>query len=76
MRLIATLSLIAALGLPFSGAAQQGISLDQAVKRVKESGDVKVLSAQRVQRDGATMYRIKVLTANGRVKYVWVDAGG
>lgn len=52
------------------------MSLDQAVKRIKDSRDVKVLSAERVTRNGQPMYRIKVLTKQGRVKYIWVNAGG
>lgn len=79
MRLIVTSCLIfvLALGLPAVSTAQQGgLSLDQAVKRIKDRGDVKVLSAERVTRNGEPMYRIKVLTGNGRVKYIWVNAGG
>lgn len=77
MRLIVYLFLIFVLGLPGVPAAQQdSISLDQAVKRIKQQRDVKVLSAERVTRDGAPMYRIKVLTASGRVKYIWVNPGG
>lgn len=77
MRLIVSLCLIFVLGLPGVSAAQQdGITLDQAVKRIKSSGDVKVLSAERVTRGDERMFRIKVLTRDGRVKYVWVKAGG
>lgn len=77
MRLIVSLCLIFVLGLPGVSAAQQGgMSLDQAVKRIKDSRDVKVLSAERVTRNGEPMYRIKVLTRQGRVKYIWVKAGG
>lgn len=77
MRLIVSLCLIFVLGLPAVSAAQQGgMSLDQAVKRIKDSRDVKVLSAERVTRNGQPMYRIKVLTKQGRVKYIWVKAGG
>ncbi len=77
MRLIFCICLIFSLGLPVGAAAQQGgLTLDQAVKRVKENRDVKVLSAERTTRNGKPVYRIKVLTGSGRVKYVWVDAGG
>lgn len=77
MRLIVSLCLILFLGLPAVSAAQQsGITLDQAVKRIKDNRDVKVLSAERVTRNGQSGYRIKVLTKDGRVKYIWVDAGG
>jgi uncharacterized membrane protein YkoI len=80
MRLIAFLYLFLVLapvlGLPDEAAAQQGgLTLDQAVKRVKENRDVKVLSAERTIRNGEPVYRIKVLTRDGRVKYIWVNAG-
>ena len=71
------LVLASGLGLPADSAAQDGtITLDQAVKRIKSNRDVRVLSAQRVTRNGQPMYRIKVLTGNGRVRYIWVDPGG
>lgn len=77
MRLILCLCLILSLGLPVNAAAQQGgITLDQAVKRIKADRDVKVLSAERTTRNGRPVYRIKVLTGSGRVKYIWVNAGG
>jgi uncharacterized membrane protein YkoI len=77
MRLILCLCLIFSLGLPVNAAAQQsGMTLDQAVKRIKAERDVKVLSAERTTRNGQPVYRIKVLTGSGRVKYIWVDAGG
>jgi len=81
MRLIVCVSLVSMLlvgvgGPPSASAQQDGLTLEQAVKRVKARGDVKVLSAERVTRDGQPMYRIKVLTGNGRVRYVWVNAGG
>lgn len=69
--------LVCGLGLPAVAAAQEGgISLDQAVKRIKDQRDVKVLSAETVTRDGERVHSIKVLTRDGRVKYVWVNAGG
>jgi len=81
MRFIISICLIlvlaSGLGLPADSAAQDGgITLDQAVKRIKSNRDVRVLSAQRVTRNGQLMYRIKVLTGNGRVRYIWVDPGG
>lgn len=77
MRLIFCICLIFSLGLPVDAAAQQGgLTLEQAVKRIKADNNVKVLSAERTTRNGQPVYRIKVLTGNGRVKYIWVDAGG
>lgn len=70
-------ALAAALVLPGTAAAQQGgASLEQAVQQVKRQGDVRVLSAETVKVNGRRVHRIKVLTGDGRVKYVRVDAGG
>lgn len=78
MRLTTCLCLLFLLSVPavVPAAQQDGVSLDQAVKRIKDRGDVRVLSAERVRTDGKLMYRIKVLTSDGRVKNVWVDPGG
>lgn len=77
MRLITCLLLIFTLAMPVVSTAQQGgISLDQAVKRIKSRNDVRVLSAEQVRSDGKPMYRIKVLTPDGRVKTIWVNPGG
>lgn len=77
MRLTACLLLVLFLGMPVASTAQQdALSLEQAVKRVKEQSDVRVLSAERVRSEGRTMYRIKVLTPEGRVRHIWVDPAG
>jgi len=76
MRLILYIVMICVLALPGVAAPQNGLSLDEAVKQVKSQRDVRVLSAETVISDGKRMYRIKVLTGDGRVKYIWVDPGG
>lgn len=77
MRLITCLCLMFMLSLPAQTAAQDdGISLDQAVRQIKAQHDVRVLSAERVRSDGKLMYRIKVLTREGRVRHIWVDPEG
>jgi len=81
MRLIAcicllTLTLSFTLGVPAATAANNnGTTLDEAVKRMKAKPGVRVLAAERVTKDGKTFYRIKILTGDGRVKYVWIDPG-
>lgn len=52
----------------------RGISLDEAVSRARRQSDGKVLSAETVRVDGRRVHRIKILTANGRVKRVQIDA--
>jgi len=77
MELFVSLFLAAALLLPGVVAAQNGgLSLEEAVQRIKSRGDVRVLSAETVNDNGRTVYRIKVLTDDGRVKYIQVNPDG
>ena len=51
-----------------------GISLDQAVAQARQQHQGKVLSAETLRVDGRKVYRIKILTKNGRVKRTQIDA--
>ena len=51
-----------------------GISLDQAIAKARKSNKDKVLSAETIQKDGRKIYRIKILTKDGRVKRTRIDA--
>jgi uncharacterized membrane protein YkoI len=51
-----------------------GISLNQAIAKARQSNKDKVLSAETVQKDGRKIYRIKILTRDGRVKRTRIDA--
>ena len=51
-----------------------GISLDQAVSQVRQQYNGQVLSADTGYADGRKVYRIKVLTKDGRVKRTQIDA--
>ncbi len=66
--------LLAVLALPV--AAQRAISLQDAVDRVQRETGGKILSAETVQQGRASVYRIKVLTREGRVQVVTVPAAG
>jgi uncharacterized membrane protein YkoI len=71
------LAVVLTLGVAEVSMAQQGgPTLDEVVKRIKSERNVRVLSAERVTVEGRPMYRIKVLTGDGRVKSIWVNAGG
>jgi uncharacterized iron-regulated membrane protein len=65
---------------PFMMMAQRGhsenggISLDEAVRRARQQYRGKVLSAETVRVDGRKIYRIKILTKDGRVKRIHIDA--
>ncbi|HQU15860.1 MAG: hypothetical protein B7Z66_03175 [Chromatiales bacterium 21-64-14] len=50
-----------------------GISLGQAVSRVRRATGGRVLSAEVRERDGNAVYRIKILTPRGQVRVVLVD---
>lgn len=57
--------------------ASQPISIHQAVQSVKSRyPGSKVLGAQTVQEQGQTIYIIKIVTAQGVIKHVRVNAGG
>lgn len=51
-----------------------GISLDQAVAQARQRHKGKVLSAETIRVDGRKVYRIKILTKDGRVKRTRIDA--
>jgi hypothetical protein len=66
-------------GFPFPVAQRGhgpggGISLDEAVSRMRQQSNGKVLSAETVWVDGRKVYRIKILTKDGRVKRKQIDA--
>ena len=51
-----------------------GISLDEAVAQARQRNKGKVLSAETTRVDGRKVYRIKILTKDGRVKRTQIDA--
>ncbi|MCE3003269.1 MAG: hypothetical protein LW860_11330 [Xanthomonadaceae bacterium] len=57
-------------------AAPRAISLQDAVDRVQRETGGKILSAETVRQGRASVYRIKVLTREGRVQVVTVPAAG
>jgi len=81
-----TLGLLPALAAPASGAQQDTgapaiirlakgeMSLDQAVAMVRKRFGGKVISAETVSDGGKTTYVIKLLSDEGRVRTVRVDA--
>ena len=55
-------------------ARRDGISLDEAVARVRRESGGRVLAAEARDRHGDSTYRIKVLLPNGAVRVYNVDA--
>jgi hypothetical protein len=52
----------------------QGVSEAEAVEKAKTSADDKVLKVEKIIVDGRRMYKIKLLTAGGRVRTLMVAA--
>ncbi|MCK5120593.1 MAG: PepSY domain-containing protein [Methylococcales bacterium] len=50
------------------------LSLDQATKKIIDATQSKVLGAKTEQVEGKKIYVIKVLTIDGRVQHIKVDA--
>lgn len=65
-------AVIVFLSLVHSGLA--AVSLDEATKQIIEGTYNKVLGAQIEVVDGKEIYIIKVLTPDGRIQYVRIDA--
>ena len=57
-----------------SDSSRQSVSLDEAVSRVRRQTNGKILSAETLVVDGRSVHRIKVLTDNGRVRRLQLDA--
>src|SRR6478609_6742327 len=55
------------------GGQGQGQGLPDSVRRVERQTGGEVLRAEPMQRDGREVYRLKVLTADGRVRVVQDD---
>lgn len=55
-------------------ARQNRLSLSEAADLVQRQRGGRVLAAQAVREQGREMYRIKILTAQGEVRIVLVDA--
>ena len=60
--------------VPARTMADGRISLDEAVARVERRYDARVVRAEEKNDDGRTVYRIRLLSADGRVFQVTVDA--
>ena len=60
---------------PLRPAAEQRVSLDEAIRLVRERyGDVTIVEARTKGRGGTRTHRIRFLTDSGRVRTVEIDA--
>jgi uncharacterized membrane protein YkoI len=59
---------------PMSSLQARGISLDEAVALVQKRYDAKAVKAESVEQRGRLMHRIRLLSPDGKVWTVTVDA--
>jgi len=69
-----TLLLLLTLCLGVITPAWAEVSRDQAAAIATQASAGRVLSIERVERDGQTLWRVKLLTSQGEVRVVWIDA--
>ncbi|MEJ2403964.1 MAG: PepSY domain-containing protein [Candidatus Thiodiazotropha sp.] len=72
---------IATLATVLLGATQAhaGMSLDQAVQQAKQKTGGRVISAETRNKDGHSVYNIRILTRDGKVRRMQIradDKGG
>ena len=64
-----------AIVLPARVTAEDGITLDEAIREVRQRyGDITILRARTKGRNGSRTHVIKFLTESGKVRTVRVDA--
>ncbi|MCU7810437.1 MAG: PepSY domain-containing protein [Candidatus Thiodiazotropha sp. (ex Notomyrtea botanica)] len=56
--------------------ARGGLSLDQAVRQAKERVDGRVISAETRENNGQRTHNIRILTDDGKLRRLRIDAGG
>jgi len=73
-RLISAALLGLLLSPPLS--ARGDISLDQAVEQARERTGGRVISAETREKEGRRVHNIRILTEDGKVRRLQIDAGG
>lgn len=71
-RLISVLVLLGFLATPELALAR--VSADQAAAVAQQSVSGRVLAVEKVNASGREVFRVKLLTANGEVKVILIDA--
>jgi len=66
--------LLCALLMALGSAAWADVSRDQAVVAAQQASGGRVLSVEKAERDGRPVWRVKVLSAQGEVKVILIDA--
>ncbi len=65
-----------ALALVLSAPAWADVSRDQAAAAAQRQTGGRVLSVEKTESDQRPVWRVKVVTAKGEVRVVFIDAGG
>ncbi|MEN8259774.1 MAG: hypothetical protein ABFS02_04165 [Pseudomonadota bacterium] len=65
----------AEVGLPQETMMLAAIDLDQAARRIRRSHHARILSARTRIINGREVHVFKVLTRDGRIQHIKVDAG-
>ena len=68
------ITLISALLMAIAMPAWADVSRDDAASTAQQASGGRVLSVERTERDGRPVWRVKVLTPQGDVKVILVDA--
>ncbi|MDD2878880.1 MAG: PepSY domain-containing protein [Rhodoferax sp.] len=66
--------LLSALMLTWVVPAWADVSRDDATASVQKASGGRVLAVEKTERDGRAVWRVKVLTPQGEVKVVLIDA--
>lgn len=66
--------LLSALMLAWALPAWADVSRDEAAATVQRASGGRVLTVEKAERDGRVVWRVKVLTPQGEVKVVLIDA--
>ena len=68
------MTLISALLMALALPAWADVSRDDAASKAQQSSGGRVLAVEKAERDGRPLWRVKVLTPQGEVKVILIDA--
>lgn len=68
------LTLVTAFLMAMAMPAWADVSRDDAAATAQQASGGRVLSVDKTERDGRTVWRVKVLTPQGAVKVILIDA--
>lgn len=68
------INLFSAFLMAISMPAWADVSRDDAASTAQQASGGRVLSVEKTERDGRTVWRVKVLTPQGAVRVILVDA--